>query len=405
MPNFTYTARDQSGQPVAGTVTAANVAEVLQQIRSEGRYPVSVKPADEPGQPAEIPTGANIKISRADVIQFSTQLAVMVETGVTLSEALDCIVKQAEKPSFRTLVSDIASQLQAGNSLSVALSRHPRSFPRLFIALIRASEKSGMLPKLLHRATEYLRDEQQIVRKVKGALTYPAIMFTFAVTTTTFLLTFVLPRFTIIYASKKAALPVPTKILMTVSDFLVGHWVGLLVGLVVAVVSLAVYLQTESGARGWHYAQLHMPLFGKLYRKLHLSRGLRMVGTMCGAGVNLLDCVTTAHDLCPNTHFRDLWKRAGEDIQAGRQLSEPLFESPLVPRSVSQMIFSAEKSGKLGSVMEQVAGFAEEELKEQITSMTRYIEPLMIVLMGLIIGGISLALLLPIFSISKVMAS
>ena len=164
------------------------------------------------------------------------------------------------------------------------------------------------------------------------------------------------------------------------------------------------YVRTSPGARLWHFLQLHVPLFGKLYRKLHLARGLRMCGTMAGAGVQLLECVTTAHDLCPNTYFRDLWKQVGDQIQAGKQLSEPLFASSLVPRSVSQMLFSGEKSGKLAMVMEQVSAYAELELKEQITNLTRYIEPIMIVLMGLIIGGVALALLLPIFTISKVLA-
>jgi type IV pilus assembly protein PilC len=229
-------------------------------------------------------------------------------------------------------------------------------------------------------------------------------MFGFAITTTTFLLAFVLPRFTAIYANKKAALPGPTRMLMAISDFLVNDWMILVAAIATTVVGAVLYVRTSAGARLWHFIQLHVPLFGKLYRKLHLARGLRMCGTMAGAGVQLLECVKTAHDLCPNTYFRDLWQQAEEQIQAGKQLSEPLFASPLVPRSVSQMLYSGEKSGKLAMVMEQVSTYAEMELKEQITNMTRYIEPLMIVVMGLIIGGVALALLLPIFTISKVLA-
>jgi type IV pilus assembly protein PilC len=328
----------------------------------------------------------------------------MLETGVILSEALDCIARQSEKPRTRALMGDLVEQIQAGSSFSDALSRHPRSFPQLYVALIRASEKSGMMARLLNRATAYLRDEQEIVRKVKGALTYPAIMFSFAISTTTFLLAFVLPRFTVIYASKKAALPGPTQFLMFLSDFIVNDWAIIIASIFTIVAASIFYARTTSGERVFHYLQLQMPLFGKLYRKLHLARGLRMCGTMHGAGVQLLDCINTAHDLCPNTYFRDLWKQVGEQIQAGKQLSEPLFASALVPRSVSQMLFSGEKSGKLGPVMEQVSAFAELELKDQITGMTRYIEPLMIVVMGLIIGGVALALLLPIFTISKVLS-
>lgn len=405
MTTFAYTARDATGHSASGTLSAASIGEALQLLRSEGKFPVSVKPAEQAtAAPDEVLPQRDIRISRADVIHFATQLAIMIETGVVLSEALECIGKQAEKPNVKAMITDISDQVQQGVCLSDALGRHPRSFPQLFVALIRASEKSGMLARLLNRATTYLRDEQEMLRKVKGALMYPLIMLSFAVSTTVFLLIFVLPRFTVIYATKQAALPVPTRLLMGASNALIHHWYLILLGLGGTAAALSFYFRTPAGARVWHWIQLSAPLFGKLYKKVHLARGLRMIGTLAGAGVSLMDCVTTAGELCPNTHFRDLWKRVGDHIQAGRQLSDPLFESPLVPRSVAQMVFSGEKSGKLAHVMEQIAGYAEVELKEQIASLTRYIEPLMIVIMGIIIGGVCLALLLPIFTISKVMA-
>ena len=406
MATFAYTSRDSAGRPANGSLTAASVGEALQMIRAEGKYPISVRPtAAAEGEVASVAGGAGVKIGRGDLIQIATQLSIMIDTGVTLVDALDCIGKQLEKPAPRKLVADLTEQLQAGSSFSNALNRHPRSFPRVFIALMKASEHSGMMSRMLGRAVAYLRDEQETTRKVKGALTYPLIMLSFAMTTTIFLLAFVLPRFTAIYANKKAALPVPTKVLMAISDSLVSHYLAILTGLVFAVVGGTFYFRSKAGARVWHYIQLHAPLLGKMFRKLHLSRGLRMVGTMAGSGVQLTDCIATAHDLCANTYFKELWTSVSAQIQAGKQLSEPLFESALVPRSVSQMIHSGEKGGKLAHVMEQVAGFAELELKEQIANMTRYIEPVMIIIMGFIIGGVAMALLLPIFTISRVMTA
>lgn len=406
MSTFAYTARDSSGQAVNGTLAAASIAEAIKLIRSEGKYPVAVRPAEQASPRTErVPAARGVKISRNEVIHISTQLAIMVETGVPLSDALECIAKQVDKPNVRALMADLSEQIQSGVAFSAALARHPRSFPLLFVSLIKASEQTGMLAQLLRRANDYLRDEQEILRKVRGALTYPSIMLGFAVSTTIFLLAFVLPRFTVMYASKKAALPLPTKILMDMSNFIVHQWPTLIGGTLAAFVLGYVYFGTTAGQQMWHYLQLHTPVLGKLYRKVHLARGLRMVGTMAGAGVGLLDCVTVAHDLCGNSYFKDLWKRIGDQIQTGRQLSDPLFESSLVPRSVSQMIYSGEKGGKLSMVMEQVATFAEQELKEQIAQLTRYIEPVMIVIMGLIIGGISLAMLLPIFTIGRVVSS
>jgi type IV pilus assembly protein PilC len=326
MAAFVYTARDGAGNPVSGTIQADSQQAASQQLRAEGKFPTAIRPADTPATTEARPTVRGIKIARADVINLSQQLSIMVETGVTLTEALDCIAAQTDKPNLKRLVEDLSKHVQGGGDFSAALARHPRSFPRLFIALIKAAEKSGMLAKLLVRATNYLRDEQETMRRVKGALTYPAMMLAFAVTTTIFLLVFVLPRFTAIYASKAAALPVPTRILMNLSQGIIDHWVLLLMLIGAGAVGGYFYLRSEGGARVWHYVQLRMPLLGSMFRKLHLSRGLRTVGTMSNAGIGLVDCVQTAHDLCGNSYYRDMWDRVAEQIQQGKQFSEPLFE-------------------------------------------------------------------------------
>jgi len=401
MPTFAYSARDQAGAAMSGTMVADSLAQVGQMIRAEGKYPTSIQPAGgvvEPGRPRALGSG----MSRKDLIHVSTQLAIMVETGVTLSEALECIATQSEKPRVKAILQDVCQDVRSGMDFSTALHKHSRAFPRLFIALIAASEKTGMMAKLLQRANNYLRDEHETLRRVRGALTYPAIMMAFALTTTTFLLAFVLPKFTAIYATKKAALPVPTVILMGISNLIVTQWPLLLAGLGTLGMGFYFLRQNPRGARALDYLQLHLPLLGPMFRKLYLSRGLRLVGTMASGGVSLVDCVKTAHDLCDNSYFKDLWSEVSQQIQAGKQFSEPLFRNALVPRSVSQMLHSAEKSGKLSQVMEQVSGFAEEELKQSITDMTRYIEPIMISIMGGIIGTVVLALMLPIFTISKV---
>lgn len=404
MPLFAYTARNESGAPASGTIEAPSVDEVTRQLRAGGKYPISVAVVQTGHAMADSTPRSGIYISRADAIQVLQQLAIMVETGVTLAEALNCIALQAVKPNVQKLVHDLEVQVQGGSDFSSALTRHSRSFPRIVVALIKAAERSGMLSRLLNRAVSYLRDEQEILRRVRGALTYPAIMLSFAIGSTIFLLAFVLPKFTVIYANKGAALPTPTRVLMAVSDFIVYHWPILLGGAAALTAVVYLYVSTAAGTRVWHFIQLRIPLVGPMFRKLHLSRGLRMIGTMAGAGVHLVDCVITAHDLCGNVHFQEMWDQVCEQIRVGRQMSESLAQSPLVPRSVTQMIHSAEKSGKLAHITEQVAGFSEQELKDTIADLTRYIEPAMIVIMGFVIGGVALALMLPIFTISRVVA-
>ncbi len=404
MSKFSFTARDGQGIASAGVLEADSVAAVSAMLRESGKFPTAITPVDDAAPPARLViSNRGLRINRRELIQFSTQLAIMVDTGVTLSDALDCIAQQADRPVYKALITDLLETVRSGTDFSTALARHPRSFPQLYIVLMKASERSGMMGKMLVRATNYLRDEQDIVRRVKGALTYPCILLTFAVTMTVGLLAFVLPKFTAIYAAKAATLPMPTKILMVISNFLVTHYISvpaIVIGLVTAGVY---YVRTPGGKRTVDYLQLHTPAIGGLFRKMHLSRGLRMVGTMAGAGVTLVECVNTARDLCSNGYFRDMWDRVLEQIKAGKQMSEPLFASRLIPRSVAQMIHSAERSGKLSTVMEQVAGFSEDELKETVTELTRYIEPAMIIVMGAIVGGIALAMLLPIFTISKVL--
>src|SRR4051812_35483960 len=278
MPAYVFTARDTAGNAASGTILAESETQVQQVLRADGKYPTSIRlasdsEADQAGAPSSAGDhAADLKVSRADVIQISHQLSIMIETGVTLSDALDCIANQCEKPNVKRLVADLSKNVQEGRDFSTSLSRHPRSFPRLFISLMRASEKSGMMGKLLNRAVAYMRDEQETVRKVKGALTYPGIMLAFAVSTTIFLLAFVLPKFTVIYASKKAALPIPTRFLMNASDFIVYNWLALIIGVGATGVVGWFYLRTEGGARVWHYVQLRIPLMGRMFRKLHLAR-------------------------------------------------------------------------------------------------------------------------------------
>jgi type IV pilus assembly protein PilC len=401
MTTYAYDARDEKGQLVSGQLVAASIEEVARQIRSQGRYVVSIDVAASSMKRQS----RGIKVARADVLQISNQLSVMLDTGVTLADALECCAQNCPRPPVRALLEDLSQQVRNGGDFSGALARHPRSFPAIYVALIKASEKNGMMSRLIARATGYLRDEQEITRRVKGALTYPAIMFGFAMLTTLSLLIFVLPRFTVIYANRGAALPVPTQILMTMSQTLTTHWMYIVPSVLVAIAGAWAFGRTDRGAKLFDWLVLRIPLIGPMLQTLYLTRGLRTIGTMAGSGVNIVECVETATSITRNREFRAMWNLTLDQIQIGRPFSDSLGQSPLVPNAVTRMLSAGEKSGKLAMVMEQVASFGETELKERITEMTRYIEPAMLLIMGTVIGGITLALLLPIFQISKVVAN
>ena len=381
----TITAIDFSAKPVAaGAAGEKRVA----------RTATAARPA--PGKP---------RLKRNDLIQLAAQLTVMLETGVTIVDALRSVAGQTDKPNVKAVVEDVAGFIEQGEEFSAALARHPRSFPRIFVALVRASEKSGMLPQMIERASGYLKDEAEILRKVKGALTYPGIMFAFACTTCVFMLTFVLPRFTGLYKGKEHLLPVPTKVLLGASGFITGHWMILVPSVLIGVGGLVYWLRSPAGKVAWHNAQLRLPLLGPMFRKLHLSRGLRMIGTLAASGISLVECLDTARDVSGNGRYTELWQQSEQQIRSGVPFSDSLRGHPLVPGSITQMLHSGEAGGRLAEVTQRVAEHAEVELKETITELTRYIEPAMIVLMGAIIGGMTMAMLLPVFTVSRVMTA
>jgi len=236
---------------------------------------------------------------------------------------------------------------------------------------------------------------------VRGAMIYPGIIGTMAVGTTIFLLTFVLPRFMVIFKGKEAALPAPTKLLLALSNFMVNYWYVLLAGTIAAVWGFVLMLRTDWGRLWWDKTKLTVPLFKKLFRALYISRSLHTMGQLINAGVPMLDTLAITSEISGNTLYRRMWRAVYSAVKQGKKISMPLQKSPLLPRSVVQMISAGEESGKLGEVLDEVSEFYSRELKAVIKGVTAMIEPLMIVLMGSIVGFIAMSIILPIFKLSS----
>lgn len=408
---FTYQARDQQGQPISGVISALTMAEASKTLRAEGKFILDLQPA---GAQAAINNGMTAlhsvagslrgRVSRDEVINFTIQLSVMVDTGVPLSDALVALGEQAFSPNFNVIIKQLLANVQGGKDFSTSLEAFPRVFPKYFVALVRSSEMSGTLGTILRRLADYLVGQREIVKKVRGALIYPGFMLFMCISVTIFLLTTVLPRFTAIFAARKATLPLPTQILMQISDTLIHYWYFWIGGLVTAIICFLWFASTTGGKRTLDYAKLRIPIFSGLFHKLYLSRSLHTIGTMIQSGVQVMDCLAVAREVVGNAAYAELWDTVRERIQQGQQLSEPLLKSKLIPRSVSQMIHSAEKTGELPNVLARIAAYLEDDLRTNIKTTTQFIEPVMIGLMGVLIGGIAIAMLLPILTISSVMA-
>jgi len=393
MPKFEYQVRDARGGTATGTLSAADVTEASRLLRGEGHVIIDLheRRGSASGEEAPAIVPAKVRAKRDDVIFFANQLAVMVDTGVPLSDAIDSIAENAEHDRFKQVIEGVSDQVKSGVEFSAALGRYPRVFDRLFVAMVKASEVSGTLGTMLQRAAAHMEAQRAVRRRVKGAMAYPLAMLGFCVLVVIGMLLFILPRFAKIYEGKSAALPLPTRALLALSGAVTHHYLIILAVL------------TAAGAAA--YVLLTRPEIGPMYRKACLARSLRTLATMVATGVSMLESIRLAAEVTGSIEFGGVWRALEEKLKEGASLSEEMRRFPLMPPPVCQMVAAGERTGKLAPVLDRVAGFCEEDLDTAIKTATSFIEPLMIVVMGVIVGGIAMALLLPVFSLSKVVAS
>lgn len=352
--------------------------------------------------------GVLSRVKQSDLVLFTNQLSVMLSSGVILSEAVDAIAVQTKPGVFQTVLFDISDRIQAGENFSATLLTYPKIFNPMFIGIIKASEAAGRMPEMLNVLQGYLESETETKKQIKGALIYPAIMMIMAIVATTTLLFFVLPKFTKIYESRGQALPGLTRVLVgfskVVSDAKSASIIFTVLGLLIGGVVYA--LRTEWGQKNLDYLKLHTPILGTMFIDSIMTRSTRIMATMLSTGVTLLDTLKIVQSACDNYYFGIFWSETCNRVEAGFQFSEAMnlaSYSELLSPAIIQMIKAGEKGGNLGLVCEKVSVFYDRKLKGSIKNVTGMIEPLMIVIMGIIIGTIAIALLLPIFKISSVM--
>ncbi|MBN2182426.1 MAG: type II secretion system F family protein [Sedimentisphaerales bacterium] len=349
------------------------------------------------------------KIKPAQLILFTTQLSVMLDSGVVLSDALDAIAEQAEHVTFKAIITNVAENVKSGENFSKALAEYPKVFNAMFISMVRASEASGTMAEMLDVLSSYLNFESETRKRIKGALTYPFIMALMAVAATGTLMFFVLPRFMGIYEAKGASLPKLTQVLVSFSKILGNFEIMTVIvtTLITASIGLYYWAGTVSGMRVIDYIKIHTPVIGTMFVDTVVTRSMRIMATMVNTGVNLLDSIHVMQGSCQNYYFQRLWQGVDEKIRDGYQLSESILISPgseLIAPGILQMLRAGEKSGKLGEVCDKVSIFYEKKLEATIRNVMALIEPVMITILGSIIGTIAIALLLPVFRISTVIS-
>jgi len=392
---FQYRVRDPLGNTYEGTIEATSLEDATQQLRRNGFQLLEIDEAD-----ADVGLFPK-RVSKSEIIYATAQLAIMVDTGITLSTALGGIIDQESNPTFRKVLSELRDAVEGGEDFSAALSRHPHLFDKTYRALVKASEATGSLGPMLDRIAAYLRKEVETRAKVRAAMAYPMVMMILACGVTLFLLTYVLPKFTPLFKSKGTDLPAPTRVMMAVSDVLLGHWYLWLAAGVLLIVGFLWGKRTEPGRRALDWTKIHLPIVGAMFRKVTISRSIRTLGTMLASGVPVMEAIRLAGEVSGNFYYEQLWRQVLDEVTGGRRICEVLRGNPLFPRVLVQMIASGEETGKLDRVLERVSAYYDSEVETSVKAATSLIEPIMIAVMGVVVGTIGLALLLPIFSLSK----
>lgn len=405
MLTFAYRARDSRGEPVDGTIEARTKSDALRALDREGKTVTDIQIGTRPIDADEIRIKhAAGSVRREEVISFAGQLAVMLETGVPLSDALDAFVKSARTSGLRKVTEVVAGRIHGGVPFSTAIEDFPKVFPNLMVSLMKASEASGKMGEMLARVSEYLAKERRTARQIKGALTYPMVMVGIAVVVTGFLVTWVLPKFARIYESREAGLPTLTKVLLQSSRFLIENWIAFVSAIIGLAVGFVVFRMTPRGRRVIDTMKLKSPVIGPMFRLFYLTRATRTLGTLLASGVPLLDAVRIVRGVTENYNWFELWTRMEHSMTGGHTISEVVEDSWLIPPQVAQMISAGERTGRLPEVLERIARATESDLDEAVKNATQLIEPAMIVFMGITIGGIAIALLLPIFNVANIVA-
>ena len=338
---------------------------------------------------------------KKDILSFTNQLAVMVRAGISLQDSLEAIGQQQDNQKFKAIINDLKNRIEAGQSFSQALAEHTQVFSNLYINMVAAAEVSGSLSDMLQKLAEYLDQEAETRSQIKSAMVYPFIIATMAVAVTIFLLCFVLPRFTAIFAGKEHLLPRPTVILMASSAFLRHYWPFIIPGIGGAIWGFWYSINTEAGRLWWDKTKLVLPLIKTLCRSLYITRSLHTMGVLTRAGVPILNTISITAQISGNVLYKAMWLAVYEEVRQGKKIASSLVRSSLMPSNVVQMIRSGEDSGNLAEVLRDISNFYARELKTVIKTVTSMIEPIMIVAMGLLVGFIAMSIILPIFKMSN----
>ncbi len=404
MATFEYVARDKTGKEVTGTVEAASKDALAKQLREQGLITSKVQEKKAQGV-VKKKTGKRLfgnKVNLRHLSIFCRQFATMINAGVSLVRCLDVLEQQTDSARLKEIIRDISAEVEGGATLSRSMAKFPTVFSNLAVGLVRAGEVGGVLDETLDRLAGFLESDMELRRKVKSAMTYPVLVMIVAVGIVVFLVTFILPKFLDLFTElglQEDSFPLPTLILMRVSNFMTSKWyltIGITVGLVIAINRIKA---TKTGKRYYDMVKLRVPVFGSLNHKIAIARFARTLSTLMSSGVPILQAMETVAGTVDNDIIADAILLSRASIREGDTIADPLASSKMFPPMVVQMITIGEETGQLDQMLEKVADFYEGEVEAALESLTSALEPVLIVFLGVVVGFIVVAMFLPLVSI------
>jgi type IV pilus assembly protein PilC len=400
MPSFAYTARETAtGREIRNSVEAATEQAAIAALLNRNLLVVSIQ--EKISKKGRTKGG---RVQLADLVVFTRQLATMIDAGIAIVQALQALADQTGNKVMRDTIRDICTRVESGESFSEALTRHPKAFNRLYVSMVAAGEKGGLLAEIMARLATYLENSERLRKKVKTALMYPTAVTFVAICITVFLLVKVIPTFKEIYAGFNSALPGPTQFLMSISDLLQHYLILFVAAAAMLIWGWLYFIKTKTGREFWDGRRIKLPIFGPIAHKICLARFTRTLSSLVRSGVPILEVLQIVSQTVGNVVMEKAIKNAASGIERGESISGALGKNPIFPTMIIRMLSAGEQTGNIDNMLERVSNFLDEEIDTTLTGLMSLIEPMLIVVLGVVIGGMVICMFLPIFNLANIVS-
>src|SRR5438477_3605111 len=398
MASFAYVARETaSGREVRSSVDAATEQAAISALLNRNMLVVSIQ--EKVGKKGKTAGGS---VALQDLVIFTRQLATMIDAGLAMVQSLSGLAEQTTNKIMRDVIKDVCARVEGGDSFSEALQKHPKVFNRLYVCMVAAGEKGGLLAEILARLAVYLENAARLRKKVKSAMMYPTVVTVVAILITCFLLVKVVPVFGEIFSSFGSKLPAPTQFLLDISNFVKSYIILIILAAGAAIYAWFYFIKTPVGREFWDSRRIRLPIFGSIAHKICLARFTRTLASLVRSGVPILEVLGIVSQTVGNVVMEKAIKTAATDIERGESISAALGKHPIFPNMIIRMITAGEQTGKIDNMLERIADFLDEEIETTLSGLTALIEPILIVFLGVVIGGMVICMFLPIFKMPEI---